>query len=140
MKARFFYLTILSLLSIIDALLISKPNFLGKLGLWLFKYSYLRTFPRAFVTVSIVVGAALLLSEIVLFITRRKVISKGVGLMISLVFVLASGGILFKIFHDFSKGIYSHTGAYFRYGVFLLPSILILIFTIALIRMIRNKS
>lgn len=140
MKARFFYLTILSLLSIIDALLISKPNFLGKLGLWLFKYSYLRTFPRAFVTVSIVVGAALLLSEIVLFIARRKVISKGVGLMISLVFVLASGGILFKIFHDFSKGIYSHTGAYFRYGVFLLPSILILIFTIALIRMIKNKS
>jgi hypothetical protein len=140
MKARFFYLTILSLLSIIDALLISKPNFLGKLGLWLFKYSYLRTFPRALVTVSIVVGAALLLSEIVLFITRRKVISKGMGLMISLVFVLASGGILFKNFHDFSKGIYSHTGAYFRYGVFLLPSILILIFTIALLRMIRNKS
>lgn len=137
---RYLYFLILALLSIIDALLISKPNFLGKLGLWLFKYSYLRTFPRALVTVSIVVGAALLLSEIVLFINRRKVISKGVGLMVSLVFVLASGGILFKIFHDFSKGIYSHTGAYFRYGVFLLPSILILIFTIALIRMIKNKS
>lgn len=137
---RLLYFVILALLSVIDALLISKPNFLGKLGLWLFKYSYLRTFPRALVTVSIVVGAALLLSEIVLFITRREVISKGVGLMISLVFVLASGGILFKIFHDFSKGIYSHTGADFRYGVFLLPSILILIFTIALLRMIRNKS
>lgn len=137
---RYLYFLILALLSIIDALLISKPNFLGKFGLWLFKYSYLRTFPRALVTVSIVVGAALLLSEIVLFITRRKVISKGMGFMISLVFVLASGGILFKIFNDFSKGIYSHTGAYFRYGVFLLPSILILIFTIALIRMIKNKS
>lgn len=62
------------------------------------------------------------------------------GLMISFVFVLASGGILFKIFHDFSKGIYSHTGAYFRYGIFLLPSILILIFTIAFIRMIKNKT
>jgi hypothetical protein len=86
------------------------------------------------------VGAALLLSEIVLFITRRKVISKGMGLFISFIFLLASGGILYKVFHDFSKGIYSHTGAYFRYGVFLLPSILILIFTIALIRMIKSKS
>lgn len=136
---RLLYFVILALLSVIDALLISKPNFLGKLGLWLFKYCYLRTFPRAFLTVSIVVGVALLLSEFVLFISRRKVISKGVGL-ISLVFVLASGGILFKIFHDFSKGIYSHTGTYFRYGVFLLPSVLILIFTIALTRMIKNKS
>jgi hypothetical protein len=140
MKFRFFYLIILALLSIIDALLISKPNFLGKLGLWLFKYSYLRTFPRALVTVSIVVGAAFMLSEIVMFIARKKMISKAVGLFISFIFLLASGGILYKVFHDFSKGIYSHTGAYFRYGVFLLPSILILIFTIALIRMIKSKS
>lgn len=137
---RYLYFLILALLSIIDTLLISKPNFLGKLGLWLFKYSYLRTFPQALATVSIVVGTAFILSEIVIFITRRKMISKAIGLLISFMFLVASGGILFKIFHDFSKGIYSHTGAYFRYGVFLLPSILILIFTIALIRMIKNKS
>lgn len=137
---RYLYFLILALLSIIDALLISKPNFLGKLGLWLFKYSYLSTFPQALATVSIVVGTAFILSEIVIFITRRKMISKAIGLLISFMFLVASGGILFKIFHDFSKGIYSHTGAYFRYGVFLLPSILILIFTIALIRMIKNKS
>lgn len=137
---RYLYFLILALLSIIDALLISKPNFLGKLGLWLFKYSYLRTFPRALATVSLVVGTAFILSEIVMFITRRKVISKAVGLLISLVFLLASSGILYKVFYDFSKGIYSHTGAYFRHGVFLLPCILILIFTIALIRMIKKKS
>jgi hypothetical protein len=139
MKARFFYLTILALLTIIDALLISRPNFLGKLGLWLFKYSYLRTFPRALATVSIIVGTAFMLSEVVMFITRKKMISKAVGLLISFMFLLASGGILYKVFHDFSRGIYSHTGVYFRYGVFLLPGILILIFSTSFIRMIKKN-
>lgn len=84
-------------------------------------------------------GTAFILSESVTLIARRKVVSKGVGLLISAVFLLACGGILYKVFRDFSRGIYSHTGAYFRYGVFLLPSILILIFTIALLRMIKTN-
>jgi hypothetical protein len=126
---RILYLTIIALLSIIDALLLAKPNFLGKIGLWLFKYSYLRTFPRAMVTVSIVVGTAIAISELIVLISKKKWIKKGWGLTLLLLFILASGGILAKVIHDFSKGIYSHTGVYFRYGVFLLPSILIIVFT-----------
>jgi hypothetical protein len=126
---RILYLTIIALLSIIDALLLAKPNFLGKIGLWLFKYSYLRTFPRAMVTVSIVVGTAIAISELIVLIAKKKWIKKGWGLTLLLLFILASGGILAKVIHDFSKGIYSHTGVYFRYGVFLLPSILIIAFT-----------
>ena len=124
---RFLYFIIIALLSVIDALLLAKPNFLGKIGLWVFKYSYLRTFPRAMLTVSIAVGAAILISELIIFISK-KWIKRSVGLILLLLFVLASGGILAKVVHDFSKGIYSHTGVYFRYGVFLLPSILLIVF------------
>ncbi|MCA4898788.1 MAG: hypothetical protein ACK514_08655 [Bacteroidota bacterium] len=135
---RVFYFIIIPLLSIIDALLISKPNFLGKLGLWIFKYSYLRTFPRALVTVSIVVGGALLLSELITGLGKRNS-KKIVYFLLLLVFLAFSGGVLFKIVLDFSKGIYSHTGSYFKYGVMLLPSILIFIFVTSLIRLSSKK-
>jgi hypothetical protein len=137
---RVLYFLIVVLLSVIDALLISKPNFLGKLGLWLFKYSYLRTFPRALITVSLVVGIAVLISEVFVFIARRKVISKVLGFILLILLLLVSGGVLFKVVHDFSKGVYSHTGAYFRYGVFLLPSILVFVFTTSLIRLVNKKT
>jgi hypothetical protein len=137
---KFLYLIIIALLSIIDALLLAKPNFLGKIGLWLFKYSYLRTFPRAMVTVSSVVGVAIVISELIAFISKKKWIKKGVGLMLLLFFVLVSGGILVKVIHDFSRGIYSHTGAYFRYGVFLLPSILLLVFAISFFRLLSKRK
>ncbi|MFM7853701.1 MAG: hypothetical protein ACKO96_17700, partial [Flammeovirgaceae bacterium] len=103
---RVLYFIIIALLSIIDALLISKPNFLGKLGLWIFKYSYLRTFPRALITVSIVVCGALLLSELITGLGKRKN-KKIVYFLLLLVFLAFSGGVLFKIVIDFSKGIYS---------------------------------
>jgi hypothetical protein len=132
---RLLYFIIIALLSVIDALLIAKPNFLGKIGLWLFKYSYLRTFPRAMVTVSIIVGVAIVISELIVLISKKKWIKKSVGLILILLFVLASGGILAKVIHDFSRGIYSHTGTYFRYGVFLLPSILVITFVTSLFRL-----
>lgn len=135
---RVLYFIIIALLSIINALLISKPNFLGKLGLWIFKYSYLRTFPRALLTVSIVVGGALLLSELITGLGKRN--SKKIVYFLSLlVFLTCSGGVLFKIVIDFSNGIYSHTGTYFKYGVMLLPSILIFIFVTSLIRLSSKK-
>jgi hypothetical protein len=129
------YFIIIALLSVIDALLLAKPNFLGKIGLWLFKYSYLRTFPRAMVTVSIVVGAAIVIGELIVFISKKKWIKKGVGLILLLLFLLSCGGILAKVIHDFSRGIYSHIGVYFRYGVFLLPSILMVVFATAFFRL-----
>ncbi len=137
---RLLYFIIIALLSIIDALLLTKPNFLGKIGLWLFKYSYLRTFPRALVTVSIVVGVAIVIGELIVFVSKKKWIKRSVGLILLLFCVLASGGILTKVIHDFSRGIYSHTGVYFRYGVFLLPGILIIIFTTSFFRLSTNRK
>jgi hypothetical protein len=137
---RFLYFIIIALLSVIDALLLAKPNFLGKIGLWLFKYSYLRTFPRAMLTVAIVVGATILISELIVFISRRKWIKRGVGLVLLLIFVLGSLGLFAKVIHDFSRGIYSHTGVYFRYGVFLLPSILTIVFATSFFRLSSKRK
>lgn len=124
----------------IDALLLAKPNFLGKIGLWVFKYSYLRTFPRALITVSIVVGTAFLIGELIVFLGKKKWIKKNVGLLLLLIFFLAASGILAKVIHDFSKGIYSHTGVYFRYGVFLLPGILLLVFATSFFRLSSKRK
>ncbi len=137
---RLLYFIIIALLSIIDALLLAKPNFLGKIGLWLFKYSYLRTFPRAIVTVSIVVSAVVVISELIVFTSKIKWIKKKVAMILLIFFTVASGGILTKIIHDFSRGIYSHTGVYFRYGVFLLPSIFIVILATSLFRLLLKKK
>lgn len=135
---RFLYFVTIVLLTLIDALLIARPNFLGKLGLWLFKYSYLRTFPRALVTVSIVVGIALLLSELIAALGKRQN-KKFVYYLLLFVLLASSSMVLAKIVLDFSKGIYSHTGTYFKYGVTLLPSILIFIFVTSLIRLSSKK-
>ncbi len=86
------------------------------------------------------VGTAIVLSELIVFISKKKWIKKGIGLILLLLFVLASGGILAKVIHDFSKGIYSHTGSYFRYGVFLLPSILIIVFATPFFRLVTKRK
>jgi hypothetical protein len=137
---RILYFVSLALLSVIDALLLAKPNLLGKIGLWVYKYSYLRTFPRALITVSIVVGTTMLISELIVMAKKRKWISKSVGIISVLIFTLASIGILAKVVVDFSHGSYSHTGNYFKVGVYLLPSILVFIFITSLLRVVSKKK
>jgi hypothetical protein len=137
---RILYFVSVALLSVIDALLLAKPNLLGKIGLWVYKYSYLRTFPRALVTVSIVVGATLLISELIVMAKKRKWMSKSVGTITVLIFTLASIGILAKVVMDFSHGSYSHTGSYFKVGVYLLPSILVFIFVTSLLRVVSKRK
>lgn len=135
---RVLYFIVVALLSVIDALLISKPNFLGKLGLWLFKYSYLRTFPRALMTVAIVVGIALLLAELITALGKRKG-KKSIYYLLLITLLASSAGILTKVVLDFSKGLYSHTGIYLKYGVMLLPGILVFVFVTSLIRLSSKK-
>ena len=137
---RALYFVIISLFSFIDALLLTNPNFLGKLGLWLFKYSYLRTFPRAMVTVLMVVIATLVMSESIVFMARKKWISKSVGIVFTFLFILVCSGLLAKIILDFSKGVYSHTGIYFKIGVHLLPGMLIFIFVASLFRVLSKRE
>ena len=136
---RFSFFIVIALLSVIDSLLLAKPNLLGKVGLLIFKYNYLRTFPRALLTVSIVVGTAMIFGELVLYLERRKGLSKTLGGILLFFLVVACSGLLAKLFMDFSKGVYSHTGIYFKYGVFLLPVILIIVCGAAFIRLVKKK-
>ena len=136
---RFSFFIVIALLSVIDSLLLAKPNLLGKVGLLIFKYNYLRTFPRALLTVSIVVGTAMIFGELVIYLERRKGLSKTLSGILLFFLVVACSGLLAKLFMDFSKGVYSHTGIYFKYGVFLLPLILIVIFGSAFVRLVKKN-
>jgi hypothetical protein len=136
---RFSFFIVIALLSVIDSLLLAKPNLLGKVGLLIFKYNYLRTFPRALLTVSIVVGTAMIFGELVIYLERRKGLSKTLSGILLFFLVVACSGLLAKLFMDFSKGVYSHTGIYFKYGVFLLPLILIVIFGAAFVRLVKKN-
>lgn len=136
---RFSFFIVISLLSVIDSLLLAKPNLLGKVGLLIFKYNYLRTFPRALLTVSIVVGTAMIFGELVIYLERRKGLSKTLSGILLFFLVVACSGLLAKLYMDFSKGVYSHTGVYFKYGVFLLPVILIVVFGAAFVRLVKKN-
>jgi hypothetical protein len=128
MKNRvMFYLFIVALI-VLDSVLIRSPNLLGKIGLIIYKYSYLRTFPRTLMTVSSVVGIAVMMTEIIRWMTKREVLKRTVSLSILSVFALISIALLVKTGIDFTAWSYSHTGLRFRIGAYLLPVILVLVF------------
>lgn len=132
-------LLLLIVLSVIDAWLIAKPNLLGKLGFIIYKYHYLRTFPRALLTVALVVGSLWLLTELFIWLNKRQLLSRkavtGVLIIIMLLFVFA----LIKTALDFQSWSYSHSGHKLKYGAYLLPVILISVVSSGLIRVFRQK-
>lgn len=126
MKSRLMFYGLIGLLTGLDAFLISNPNLLGKLGFIIYKYNYLRTFPHALLTVSIVVGAIILITEVLVLIAKRQAPPKKLtGLFIVIIVLLI--GVLVKTELDFQNWSYNHTGYKLRYGAYLLPVILILI-------------
>lgn len=126
MKSRLMFYGFIGLLTGLDAFLISNPNLLGKLGFIIYKYSYLRTFPKALVTVSIVVFSIILITEGLVLIAKRQAPSKKLtGLFIVIIVLLI--GVLVKTELDFQSWSYNHTGHKLRYGAYLLPVILILV-------------
>jgi len=118
----------LAVLVILDAVLLTSPNLLGRIGIIIYKYHYLRSFPRAFVTVTCVSLVALGLAELVRWLVNRNMLRRIAGVFILMAFVLACAAMLAKTWMDFSTGVYSHTGVRFRYGAYLLPAILLIIF------------
>lgn len=137
MKSRMVFYGLIIALTMLDAFLISNPNLLGKLGFIIYKYSYLRTFPMALLTVSIVVGVITLITEGLVLIARRQISTrrmKGVFMVIIALLI----GVLVKTELDFQSWSYNHTGHKLRYGAFLLPVILILIVLQGYIR-VRNR-
>lgn len=133
MKKKLTFYLIIGLLILLDSVLITSPNLLGKIGLFIYKYHYLRTFPRTLLTVSLVAGVALTLSEIIHLLVSNKWIKRTSGFIVLLLLLLLSIGVLIKTNMDFSAWTYSHTGAKFRYGAYLLSLILIIVFTFGLI-------
>ena len=132
MKKRvMFYLLVLALV-VLDSVLIRSPNLLGKIGLIIYKYSYLRTFPRTLMTVGSVVGVAVLITEIIRWMTMRHVLKRVVSISILLILTLISIALLVKTGIDFTAWSYSHTGLRFRIGAYLLPLILTTVFAYAL--------
>jgi hypothetical protein len=128
MKNRITFYLFLMALTVLDAVLIRSPNLIGKIGLWFYKYHYLRTFPKALLTVSLVVGVSAVLAEIVRFVVRKELIKRVAGQVILFLLAILSLALLAKVVMDFSVGTYSHTGIRFKLGAYLLPAILFVVF------------
>jgi hypothetical protein len=128
MRSRLtFYLFILTLV-VLDAVLLRSPNLLGKIGLIIYKYHYLRTLPRALLTVFSVAAIAAFIAESVRWLVASKKLGRGMGRLILWAFIVLASAALIKTGLDFSTWTYSHTGQRFRYGAYLLPVILITLF------------
>ena len=123
MNMKLSSILLLIALSITDAYLLAHPNLVGKLGILLYKHSYIKTFPRALVTVILVVGISLLISELLYrFVSRKKaLISYLILLSVSLFWFV-------YVYATFSSFSYRITGKAFIYGAHLLPVILIGLF------------
>ncbi|AYB32283.1 hypothetical protein [Chryseolinea soli] len=134
MRKLSFYFCLIALV-ILDSFLLSKPNLLGKIGLIIYKYHYLRTFPRTLLTVSIVVVIAFALAELISFLVKRRTLKRVLGTVVLVLLIAVSFATLVKTGMDFSTWTYSHTGLRFRFGAYLLPTLLIVLFTYALVRL-----
>lgn len=132
-----FYTVVIGMI-ILNGFLLARPNLLGKVGLIVYKYYYLRTFPRTLLTVAVVCGLALLLTELFSFLVRRRVIPHILGTVIFGLFVALGFAQLVKTGIDFSSWSYSHTGLRFRLGAFMLPTLVILIFTYGWLKLPRR--
>ena len=122
-----FYLFLIALI-VLDAVLIRSPNLIGKIGLWFYKYHYLRTFPKALLTVSLVVGTSVIIAESVRFVVKKELLKRLAGQVILLMLTVLSLILLTKVIMVFSEGSYSHTGIRFKCGAYLLPAILATVF------------
>jgi hypothetical protein len=128
MRSRInFYLFILALV-VLDAVLLRSPNLLGKIGLIVYKYHYLRTFPKALITVFTVIAIAAFIAESIRWLVVGEKIGRSTGRLILWAFIVLASAALVKTGLDFSTWTYSHTGQRFRYGAYLLPVILIAVF------------
>lgn len=122
------YYWILLTLMLVDSWLLSKPNLLGKIGLIIYKYHYLRSFPRTLLTVWIVVSISVLIVLQVQFLMKREKLSRLISTAVLAACFIASAFIMTKVAIDFTSWSYSHTGLKFRLGAYLLPAILMIIF------------
>ena len=132
-----FYWILLTLI-LVDSWLLSKPNILGKIGIIIYKYHYLRSFPRTLLTVWTVVSISILIVLLVQYLQRQKKLSRGVSNIILGACLCSSLLIIAKVYIDFTSWSYSHAGLKFRYGAYLLPIIQMIVFANGLVELQRN--
>ena len=132
-----FYWVLLTLM-LVDSWLLSKPNILGKIGLIIYKYHYLRSFPRTLLTVWIVVSSAVLIVLLVQYLMKHEKLTRTVATVILAVFAAFSLLIMLKVYVDFTSWSYSHSGIKFRYGAYLLPLILIVVFSNGIVQILST--
>ena len=119
MNRKWSSLLLLLVLSVTDAYLLAHPNLIGKIGVLVYKHHYIRNFPRALLTVVIVVGVSLAVCELVYRLTQKKTAIFS--------YLVLTGIALFwfmYVFVTFSSFSYRITGKSFIYGAHLLPVIL----------------
>jgi hypothetical protein len=125
---------LLVILGITDAYMISHPNLIGKLGVWMYKYEMIKTFPKALITVLSSLAFCYFIAN---FLENRKGKSWAkYGLIFGLIICLL---VLADIFFKFSAGSYAHTGKTFIFGMHLLPIMLCYIFGASLWHWIKSK-
>jgi len=123
MNKKLSSLLLLVVLSITDAYLLAHPNLIGRLGILVYKHSYIKNFPSALVTVLLVVSLSLIVCEsLYRFFTSKKV---AIFYLVMLVISVAWFAYVYITFSSFS---YKITGKAFIYGAHLLPIILIGLF------------
>jgi len=127
MRSRISFYALIIVLTVVDAFLISNPNLLGKLGFIIYKYSYLRTFPKALLTVSIVVGVVLMVTQFVVYLNNKELVAKKISVSVLIFLLLMFVLVWVKTAYDFQSWSYSHSGHKLKYGAYLLPFILIVI-------------
>ncbi len=117
-------LLLLIILGITDAYMISHPNLVGRLGIFVFKYGMIKNFPNALVTVFITLGICYFLS----FFFQKNWDKKWTK-WASAICIGLSLGILIQVLVKFSGGSYAMTGKAFKYGMILLPALMTFIFS-----------
>lgn len=137
-KVSFYW--ILLTLVLVDSWLLSKPNILGKIGLIVYKYHYLRSFPRTLLTVWIVVSVSVLIVLLVQFLLKQRKLTRAMSILILSACLMATFLIMAKVYIDFMSWSYSHAGIKFRYGAYLLPLILLIVFSNGLLQICWKPS
>ena len=113
-------LVLLGVLGVTDAYLLAHPNLIGRLGVLIYKHSYIKNFPSALITVFLILGISLGICELLRVFASRKVSSAIFAFLVIISFVW-----LAYVFSTFSTFSYRITGKAFIYGAHLLPVILI---------------
>lgn len=127
MKKRLAFYLLIAALVVVDSILLRSPSLLGKIGLIIYKYHYLRTFPKTLLTVSTVVLVVCGIAELIRLLVKLETLKRVTGVILLSLLLLVTVAILVKTAIDFSAWTYSHTGMRFRYGAYLLPGIVMAI-------------